>query len=171
MQTDSDWKAFKDMIGSSISPRHPDDIALDQYYQAMDSSDGLFDNPNVPGEFDYQLYIQAQQKFLSQLPQSTVDYINSRRYKYDSPMRVAYLQDMAKTQPYYDIRSSILSQYDPSITYIINAALASPDYSIQSAILSGNPTATIVQRRIRLLQTQYRLKNPDIDQILRYWER
>lgn len=169
MKTEADWTAFKNLIGSTISPRNPDDIALDNYYTALDTSNGQFDNPDVPGEFDYAKYRTAEQQFLSTLSKGTQDYINSRKNKYKTPLRVAYTQDMAKAQPYYDIGDAVLSQFPVEVQNIINYAMNYPDPAIQKTILSRSPTAMLALRRVSQAKAQFLVKNPSIAQILRYW--
>ena len=76
---------------------------------------------------------------------------------------------MEKAQLYYDIQNAVLSQYPPEIAQIIEYALASPDIAIQRAVLINYPQAMIALRRIRIAKERYRLRNPEVDKLLRFW--
>jgi hypothetical protein len=164
-KTDQDWEAYREMLGWDEPVRHPDDIKLDEYYETMDSSN--FENDI--GEFDYDAYKKAEQQFFAGLPQETIDYIKARKDRYKTPLRAAYSRDMEKVQPYYSLQDAILSQYPPQIALLIEYASTVPDPAIQKALMAGNPQALIAMRRVRLAKSQFRLKYPDIDRILRYW--
>jgi len=131
----------------------------------MDSS--KFENDL--GEFDYDAYRQAEQQFFQGLSPDTLAYIKSRKDRYKTPLRAAYGRDMEKAQPYYDIQDAVLSQYPPEIAKIVEYALASPDMAIQRAILVKHPQAMIALRRMRVTKEQYRLRNPEVDKLLRFW--
>ncbi len=164
-KTDTDWEAYRELLGWKEQVRHPDDIKLDEYYKEMDSA--KFENDL--GEFDYDAYREAEQQFFQGLPQETIDYIKSRKDKYKTPLRAAYSRDMAKAQPYYDLQDAMLVQYPPEISTLIDLASKSPDPAIQRAIMVGNPQALILMRKIRLAKAQLRAKNPELDRLLRYW--
>uniref|UniRef100_A0A6M3KKB7 Large polyvalent protein associated domain-containing protein n=1 Tax=viral metagenome TaxID=1070528 RepID=A0A6M3KKB7_9ZZZZ len=164
-KTDQDWEVYRELLGWDEPVRHPDDIKLDEYYDAMDSSN--FENDL--GEFDYDAYRKAEQQFFSGLSPDTVAYIQSRKDRYKSPLRATYSRDMKKVQPYYDLQDAILAQYPPQTAALIEYALTVPDSAIQRAVMVGNPQAVIAMRRIRLAKDQLRRKNPEMDRILRYW--
>jgi hypothetical protein len=164
-KTEQDWEAYRQMLGWDKPVRHPDDIKLDEYYSVMDSSN--FENDL--GEFDFDSYKKAEQQFFAGLPQETVDYIQSRKDRYKTPLRFTYSKDMEKVQPYYSLQDAILAQYPPEVAQLITFVSTVPDPAIQKGILMGNPQALILMRRIRMAKSQFRMKNPEIDRILRYW--
>ncbi len=163
--TDEDWEAYRQLLGWDEPVRHPDDIKLDEYYDAMESS--KFENEL--GEFNYGAYRKAEQTFFSGLSPDTIAYIRSRKDRYKSPTRAAYTRDMEIAQPYYDLQDAVLAQYPPEVAQIIKYALTTPDPAIQRAVLVGHPEALIVLRRIRVAKAQLRARNPQMDRILRYW--
>jgi len=164
-KTEEDWNAYRELLGWDEPVRHPDDIKLDEYYTAMESS--RFENDL--GEFDYDAYRRAETEFFRGLTPDTISYIKARKDRYKTPTRAAYTRDMEKVQPYYDLQDAILAQYPPEIAQLIEYALASPDPVIQRAILIGNPAAMIALRRVRIAKAQLRAQNPAMDRILRYW--
>lgn len=165
-RTKEDWEAYRTQLGQETSPRHPDDMALDEYYQRMDSKN--FENP-LTGEFNYKAYKQEEADIFKSLSPETISYIKSRKDKYKTPLRAAYTRDMEKVQPYYAIQDLILEQFPPQIAQVIDKASSSPDPAIQKAYLMGNPMAILALRRIRLAKSQFRMQNPELDKILRFW--
>ncbi len=164
-KTEQDWDAYRELLGWDKPVRHPDDIKLDEYYTAMESSQ--FENDL--GEFDFDEYRRVENQFLQGLEPDTISYIKARKDKYKTPLRAAYSRDMGKVQSYYDLRDAILAQYPPEISAVIEYALASPDPTIQRAILIGHPQAMLALRQIRVAKAQLRASNPEMDKILRYW--
>ncbi len=167
MKTEEDWEAFRDMIGWDTPVRHPDDIILDDYYDTMDSAN--FEDPDVPGEFNYDAYRQAEQEFFSGLSESTLEYIGSRKSRYKTPLRATYTEEMKKVQSYYELEKLILSQFPPGIAALIEQASRVPDPAIQRELLRSNPLASIALRKIRRAKQMFRRSNPEVDRILRFW--
>ena len=166
-KTDADWEAYRKMLGWDEPVRHPDDVKLDEYYKAMDSS--LFTDDK--GEFDFDAYRKAEAAFFSNLSPETIAYIQARKDRYKTPLRAAYNRDMEIVQPYYEIQDAILSQYPPHVAMIVEQALAAPDAVIQKAILVQSPEAMLALRRVREAKEYMRRVNPELDHILRYWNR
>lgn len=164
-KSDEDWVSFQQMIGWSTPVKHPDDIALDQYYKELDSAKFT----NDLGEFDYGSYKQAEKEFLSGLSPDTTSYIKSRKDRYKTPLRAAYSRTMESLQPYYDLENLVKSQLDPKTAGILDAAQNAPNDALQRFILQRSPQATLALRKIRILRLQYRRANPSIAQALDYW--
>ncbi|KKL26391.1 hypothetical protein LCGC14_2395760, partial [marine sediment metagenome] len=59
-KTDEDWEAYRELLGWDEPVRHPDDIALDNYYDVMESS--KFENDL--GEFDFDAYGKTEMDYL-----------------------------------------------------------------------------------------------------------
>ena len=168
MITSAQWDAFKKLTGSNINPKNPDDIALENYYNTMDASNTQWDDPNT-GIFNASAYQAAQTKFLNQYPEETQKYILSQKDKNMSPLRLAYTQDMATVQPYYNLQTMVESKFPAEVSTILNYALKTSDTATQNAILSANPQALLCYHQINLAKTQYLIQNPTVSQILRYW--
>ncbi|KKM76584.1 hypothetical protein LCGC14_1378650, partial [marine sediment metagenome] len=164
-KTDADWEAYRELLGWDEPVRHADDIALDEYYDAMESS--KFENEL--GEFNFNLYRKTEMDFFKGMSPETVKYIQDRKARYKTPLRAAYTRDMAEAQPYYDLQDAILAQFPPEVAATIEYALSRPDPAIQRAVLIRNPQAMIALRQIRIAKTQLRRQNPRLDRILRFW--